>query len=91
MFKFVLFADDTNIFYSHLDINFLLNTINNELQKLNTWFAVNKLTLSTNKTHFILVYNRENYLPCTVKISNIEIDRLYYTKFLRVVIDHKLN
>ena len=33
LLKFVLFADDTNIFHSHQDINVLLSTINNELQK----------------------------------------------------------
>ena len=33
LLSFVLFADDTNIFYSHQDINILLST-NNELQNL---------------------------------------------------------
>ena len=69
LFKLVLFADDTNIFYSHQDINTLLNTINNELQKLNTWLAVNKLSLNTNETHFIVFSNRENSLTSTVKIN----------------------
>ena len=30
LLKFVLFSDDTNIFYSRQDINVLVNTINNE-------------------------------------------------------------
>ena len=30
-------------------------------------------------------------LPSTIKINYIEIDKLYYTKFLGVIIDHKLN
>ena len=46
---FVFFADDPNIFSSHQDINVLLNTINNALQELITWFAVKKLSLNTNK------------------------------------------
>ena len=54
LLKFVLFSDDTNIFNSHQDINVLLSTINNELQQLNTWFAVNKLSLNKDKTHFML-------------------------------------
>ena len=43
LLKFVLFSDDTIIFYSHQDINVLLSIAINELPKLNTWFAVNKL------------------------------------------------
>ena len=82
LLKFDLFADDIIIFYSHQDIYVVLNIINNKLQKLYTWFAVSNLSLNTGKTHFMLFSNMENSLPCTVKICNIEIDRLYYTKFL---------
>ena len=30
LLKLVLFADDINVYFSHQDINFLLNTINKE-------------------------------------------------------------
>ena len=76
--------------YEYFLFNQEANTINNELQKRNTCFAVNKL-LNTNKTRFILFSNRYYSLPGTVKINNIEIDRLYYSKFLGVIIDHRLN
>ena len=79
--QFVLFAEDTNIFYSYQDINVPISTINNELQKRNTWFAVSKLSLNTNKIYFIIFSNREGSLFCTVKISSIDIDRLHYTNF----------
>ena len=88
--KFDLFPDDTSIFYSHQDIDVLLSTINNELQKLNTWFAVNKSSLNTNKAHFKLFFKRKNSLSCVAKTNNIEIDRIFYTQFLRVMTDHKL-
>ena len=39
----------------------------------------------------MLFFNRENSLPNTVRINNIEIARLFYTKFLGVIIDHKQN
>ena len=41
--KFVLFADDTNIFCSGHDELQLSNYVSKELDKLSTWFAVNKL------------------------------------------------
>ena len=42
--KFILFPDDTNIFYSADSPKFLSNTISHELSKLHNWIAVNKLS-----------------------------------------------
>ena len=44
--KFLLFADDTNIFYSHLDSGKLEEIVNGELVKLTQWFIANKLSLN---------------------------------------------
>ena len=53
--KFVLFADDTNIFCSGKDINQLSKLLCIELDKLNIWFAVNKLSLNVSKTNFMIL------------------------------------
>ena len=45
----IMFADDTNLFFSHRDINALFLKVNNELHKINQWFISNKLPLNTNK------------------------------------------
>ena len=50
---FILFADDTNIFYFADDPNMLSTVVNQELVKLQNWFAVNKLSLNVNKTSFM--------------------------------------
>ena len=42
----ILFADDTNLFISHNDPVYLINTLNRELNKLSTWFAANRLSLN---------------------------------------------
>ena len=44
--KFILFADDTSIFYMHQDETELRKTINNELTYVSTWFKSNKLSLN---------------------------------------------
>ena len=49
-FKFILFADDTNMFYSNSDIADLVQLTNIELEKLRVWFAVNRLSLNISKT-----------------------------------------
>ncbi len=45
----VLFADDTHILYSDENVNNLNNVVNSELDKLNTWFIINKLSLNVSK------------------------------------------
>ena len=49
----ILFADDTNLFISHTDPDFLINTLNCELDKLSNWFSANRLSLNLTKTNFM--------------------------------------
>ena len=46
----ILFADDTNLFYSHNNVKELFRTMNAELSHLNDWFCANKLSLNADKT-----------------------------------------
>ena len=43
--SFILFADDTNIFFQHKNISELTKIVNHELSFVATWFKANKLTL----------------------------------------------
>ena len=54
MLDAILFADDTNLFISHNDPVYLINTLNRELNKLSTWFAANRLSLNLSKTNFMV-------------------------------------
>ena len=47
LLKPILFADDTNLFYSGKDIDELCSVVSIELDKLCIWFQVNKLSLNT--------------------------------------------
>ena len=51
VFKFILFADDTNMFYYNKDINELIRQTNAKLDQLNVWFSVNGLSLNITKTN----------------------------------------
>ena len=44
-----MFADDTNLFYSHKDVKTLFHTVSTELVKVNHWFKANKLSLTVKK------------------------------------------
>ena len=39
----IMFADDTNLFYSHKNIKTLFQIVNSELKLVNEWFLTNKL------------------------------------------------
>ena len=65
--------------------------ISKELDKLNGWFAVNKLSLNVSKTNFIIFGNKKQTKNVDILINGEKIDRVYVTKFLGVIIDHKLN
>ena len=54
--KFILFTDDTNMFYSNRDTADLVQLTNIELEKLCVWFAVNRLSLNISKTNYMFFW-----------------------------------
>ena len=52
----IMFADDTNFFFEHSNINKLFKTVNYELIKINKWFSANKLSLNVGKNKFLLFH-----------------------------------
>lgn len=88
--KFIVFADDTNIFCSGEDLQQVLDVVKYEMLKLKCWFNSNKLSLNLNKTKFMIFGNRKINTTVYMEIDNIEVERVYEIKFLGVLIDHKL-
>ena len=62
--KFTLFADDTNIFYSGNNINNMYKSISRELNIVNEWFCVNKLSLNFEKhiSFYLQIVDQSNIL-----------------------------
>ena len=48
----IMFADDTNLFFSHKNIKDLSQVVNSELGKVFQWFNANKLFLNKDKTKY---------------------------------------
>ena len=48
----MIFADDTNLLFSHSDINVSFEKMNRELTNVSTWFNANKLSLNVKKTKY---------------------------------------
>ena len=56
LLSFILFADDTNIFYRRKDISALTERVNAVLINVLSWFKANRLTFHPDKTKFILFH-----------------------------------
>ena len=91
LLKFVLFADNTNIFCSSTSLHDLQDTINRELDKLFAWFSVNRLSLHLGKTNYMLFRSRPPDNELALKINNVVLPRVAATKFLGIIIDDKLS
>ena len=102
-FKSVLYADDTSLESPLCNFNFspgLNNSdvslyINSELQKIYNWLCVNKLSLNTAKTKYLIFRFPQvsvNTLPkLNLKINNIEIEQTSKFNFLGVTIEETLS
>jgi hypothetical protein len=91
---FILYADDTNIFYSSENINELCTTINNELRCVMQWFITNRLSVNIKKTNFVIFGTQAKikYISkCKIFMENIEIVQTNTAKFLGVLIDSNLS
>ena len=91
---FIIFADDTNILFSHKDPDQLETLINKELNNISNWFKLNKLSLNIDKTNFMTFKNKHSKTPdlnFKIVIDNINIEKVKITKFLGILIDNNLS
>ena len=89
---FLLFADDTNIFFEASDLNLIQYTVNKELKKLSFWLNANRLALNIAKTNFVIFapINKPKQ-NVTLLINKQAIFQNDYVKYLGVLIDSKLS
>ena len=88
--SFILFADDSNLFYSHANPITLFSTVNLELKRVVEWVKANKLSLNILKTNFMIFSNTLRHLPGDILLDNTPLNRVTSTKFLGLMIDDKL-
>jgi len=62
--KFILFADDTNLFYSSKSMRDLQHVLIHQMAALSDWFKANKLSLNIDKNSYILFCaNNARHVP----------------------------
>lgn len=98
LFNTVLFADDTTLQSTLSSFNisqfYPSELINNELDKVCNWLALNKLSLNIKKTKFMIFHSRQrnitNVIP-NLSISGTRIECVSQFNFLGLIIDEHLN
>ena len=89
--SFILFADDSNVFFSHDNPVNLVNTVNAELNKLTEWIRANKLSLNLQKTKYMLFSNTIDTLPTNIIFDDTPLENVSDIKFLGVTVDNRLS
>jgi hypothetical protein len=91
--KLLLFADDTTVYLSGLNISEIINNLSNDLSIIKNWLVHNRLVLNLEKTnaiHFNSKNRKIDYKNYTLKCDNNNIEFVTETKLLGVIIDNKL-
>ena len=91
--KLILFADDTNLFFSNKDPVYLIELLNQEISIFSQWLITNRLSLNLDKTKFILFKPRQKKVSVKfrVLINNREIEQVEETVFLGIILDEHLS
>ena len=55
----IMYAEDTNIYLHHKNINTLFDNAQKELVLVTNWLSANNLTLNINKTKFIVFTSKK--------------------------------
>ena len=88
--SYILFADDTNIFYSCDNLQEGLRIVNEELRKISTWLISNRLSVNVNKTACMLFSNTNTDMDSNIYINRAIVRKVSSVKFLGILIDDKV-
>ena len=91
--SFLMYADDTTIYFNLEDFPALNREqeINKELEKLNLWFKLNKLTLNVDKTKCMFFHKRRAVPSINLSMNNIPIDIVPHFNYLGIILDKHLS
>ena len=88
-----MYADDTTIYFNLEDFpaNNREIAINKELDKVNVWLKLNKLTLNVEKTKCMFFRKKRTPEKISLSIDNKSIDAVSHSNFLGLLIDENLS
>ena len=88
----ILFVDDTTIYFTHHDLRYMECCVQEDLNKISDFFRVNKLTLNTSKSNFLLFKRKKTQnANINLRIGNEILPQAKSIKFLGVWLDQNLD
>ena len=93
IFKFYLFADDCNLFYTNKNIIELEKQINIHLINIHDWLLSNKLFLNIDKTNFVIFHPPQKKLlhNLLLVINQIPLKLVDSVRYLGLYLDSHLS
>ena len=98
MFNFIIYADDTTLFSTietfrdSVQNKSTESVINEELLKIVEWLNINKLSLNKSKSKYMTFQMpNKTTLTLSLKINNIDIEKVEEFNYLGLTIDTNLN
>ena len=91
--KLLMFADDTNVFFSEETFEKLFAVANQQLKNIDNWLISNKLSLNIDKTHYIIFHTPHSKIPenTNLQLKNANLKRAQCIKFLGVFVNENLS
>ena len=95
-FQFLMYADDTTIYFSLDEFPREIREIavNHELEKVNTWLKLNKLSINVNKTK-CMFFNKRRHVsdvtPLQFSMNNRSIDGVRHFNYLGIMLDENIS
>ena len=88
-----MYADDTTIylFLEDFEITYRELATKAELDKVNVWLKLNKLTVNVEKTKCVWYHKRRKPNPIKLVLNGKQIDIVTYFSFLGVIIDEHIS
>ena len=94
LLSYILFGDDTTVFYSNSNLDSLYDTVNCELKEVCNWFRCNKISLNAAKTN--LMFIRTSYQinqiddKRSIYLDGCKLTRVTEAKFPGITLDSNL-
>ena len=91
--KYVMYADDTCVFYENKNLNENIELLNTEFKNVCDWMDANRLTVNSEKSNYIIFSRVQKILPPLEhenKLKECVLTRVNCTKYLGICIDEYL-
>jgi hypothetical protein len=90
MFESILFADDTTLYKSDVNLDKLINKFKSDIASLRVWCERNRLDINWSKTFIMFVTNKRIKPPKEIDMNGTTVAVVSTFKLLGVTLDNRL-